>query len=217
MSDDPETARQIAALATGTRPLLVCDVDDVLLEFVRPFMAWLETQGMELRADSFRLVGNIRARSTGEVVAPDQVGTLLAGFFDAQADWQEPTADALDTLGALQDDIDIVLLTAMPHRHYGARMTALERHGIAYPLITTEMAKGPAVKALRGAPERPVAFIDDIPHNHVSVAQDVPDAGRVHLAAHAGLAALMPPLPDGVHKARDWPHAGELIAELLAL
>ena len=217
MSDDPETARQIAALATGTKPLLVCDVDDVLLEFVRPFMAWLNLQGMELRTDSFRLTGNIRALADGEAVPQETVDALLAGFFDAQADWQEPAPGALDTLGALDDAIDVVLLTAMQHRHYGARMTALERHGIAYPLITTEMAKGPAVKALRGDPGRRVAFIDDIPHNHVSVAHDVPDAGRIHLAAYEGLAAVMPPLPDGVRKARDWPHAGDLIAELLGL
>lgn len=217
MSDDPETARQIAALAMGTRPLLVCDVDDVLLEFVRPFMAWLETQGMELKTDSFKLTGNIRARGTGAVAPQEEVSALLAGFFDAQADWQQPAAGALDTLGALDETIDIVLLTAMPHRHYGARLTTLERHGIAYPLITTEMAKGPAVKALRGDPGRRVAFIDDIPHNHVSVAADVPDAGCIHLASHEGLAAVMPPLPDGVRKARDWPHAGDLIAELLGL
>ncbi len=36
MSDDPETARQIAELSRDTRPLLVLDVDEVLLEFVTP-------------------------------------------------------------------------------------------------------------------------------------------------------------------------------------
>ena len=110
MSDDPETARQIAALAMGTRPLLVCDVDDVLLEFVRPFMAWLETQGMELKTDSFKLTGNIRTRGTGAVAPQEEVSALLGGFFDAQADWQTPAAGALATLGALDHAVDIVLL-----------------------------------------------------------------------------------------------------------
>ncbi|GLS38789.1 hypothetical protein GCM10010869_43860 [Mesorhizobium tianshanense] len=34
MSDDPETARQIEELAADDRPLLVLDVDDVVLEFI---------------------------------------------------------------------------------------------------------------------------------------------------------------------------------------
>ncbi len=217
MSDDPETARQIAALARGDRPLVVCDVDDVLLEFVRPFRAWLGTQGMELRTESFRLTGNIRALETGDAAPQETVDALLSGFFDAQGEWQEPVADALETLGRLEMSADIVLLTAMPHRHYGARSALLERHGVAYPLVTTEMAKGPAVKALRGDESRRVAFIDDIGHNHVSVANCVPDAGCIHLTASHELAALLPPLPDGVQKARDWPHAGELLAEVLGL
>ena len=36
MSDDPETARQIEELSADDRPLLVLDVDDVVLEFIRP-------------------------------------------------------------------------------------------------------------------------------------------------------------------------------------
>ena len=42
MSDDPETARQIAELSRDARPLLVLDVDEVMLEFVRPFTGFLE-------------------------------------------------------------------------------------------------------------------------------------------------------------------------------
>lgn len=216
MSDDPETARQIAALACSSRPLMVCDVDEVLLEFVHPLTGWLETQGFELRTDSFRLTGNIRKRDTGQAAPQETVSALLDGFYQVQRQWQQPVDGALETLGTLQEQTDIVLLTAMPHRHLDARKALLADHDITYPLISTEMAKGPAVRALRGG-ARPVAFIDDLATNHLSVARDVPDAGRIHLMAHRELRAVMPPLPDGVHSARDWPHAGELLAELLGL
>lgn len=46
MSDDPETARQIEELASDDRPLLVLDVDDVVLEFIRPFPQFLERRGL---------------------------------------------------------------------------------------------------------------------------------------------------------------------------
>ena len=59
MSDDPETVRQIAELAFDDRPLLVLDVDDVVLEFIRPFPRYLATLGLELRLETFRLQGNV--------------------------------------------------------------------------------------------------------------------------------------------------------------
>ena len=46
MSDDPETARQIAELARDMRPLLVLDVDEVLLEFVNPFIGFLGSRAL---------------------------------------------------------------------------------------------------------------------------------------------------------------------------
>ena len=42
MSDDPETLRQIEELAADDRPLLVLDVDDVVLEFIRQFAPHLD-------------------------------------------------------------------------------------------------------------------------------------------------------------------------------
>jgi hypothetical protein len=41
MSEDPETARQIAELARDGRPLLVLRVDDALLAFIGPFPKFL--------------------------------------------------------------------------------------------------------------------------------------------------------------------------------
>lgn len=210
MSEDPETARQIAELALGDRPLAVVDVDEVVLEFVRPFQNWLATMDLELRTDSFRLNGNVRFRKTGVVVENERVSSLIDEFFGVQDDWQFPLDSAAATLERLAGEADIVLLTAMPHRYHGVRRNLLQRHGIPFPLLTTDTAKGPAVAALRGG-TRPVAFVDDIAYNHVSVAQHVSDAACIHLMAHQGLRSVMPPLPEGVAEARDWPHAADLI------
>ncbi len=50
----------LASLAASTRPLLVCDVDEVILEFLDPFHAYLESVEHRLHPDSFRLHGNVR-------------------------------------------------------------------------------------------------------------------------------------------------------------
>lgn len=217
MSDDPETARQIAELARDTRPLLVLDVDEVVLEFVRPFTAFLGAEGYDLRTDTFRLHGNVVTPETGEVASRETVSALLDGFFAAQENWQTPAEHAVDTIAGLAEKAEIVMLTAMPHRHRDARRRLLDRLGLPYPLLTTEAAKGPAISQLRGVTPRPVAFVDDIPHNLTSVRKSLPDAGLVHLMAHAGMRALLPPLDDDIHAAETWPDAGEAARRHLGL
>jgi hypothetical protein len=215
MSDDPETARQIAELASDTRPLLVLDVDDVLLDFIRPFPRYLEAMGYELKLDSFRLNGNIIELATGVPAEAERVAALIDAFFTAQKDWQTLTEGAADALAAFAGRVEIVLLTAMPHRHRDARRLHLDELGLDYPLLTTEMAKGPAIRALRGGSGRPVAFVDDQPRNLVSARDSVADAHLFHLMADNSLRALIPPPPADIVIVDDWREAQPRIAAAL--
>ena len=217
MSDDPETARQIEELAADDRPLLVLDVDDVVLEFIRPFPHFLKSRGFELTLASFRLTGNIAETASGRLVEQAEVTDLLGDFFDAQADWQSVTDGAEQALASLGDRAEIVLLTAMPHRHRAARRAHLDALGLPYPLLTTEMAKGPAVAKLRGSKGRPVAFVDDQPSNLVSARNSVADAHLFHLMADNSLRAFMPPVPDDIVSVEDWRDAAPKIANALGL
>lgn len=217
MSDDPETARQIAELAQDDRPLLVLDVDDVLLEFVRPFPRYLEANGFELKLASFRLNGNVFERATGRMAEPHELATLMDAFFHAQEDWQTMLEGAAEALASFHGHAEIVLLTAMPHRHRARRRAHLDALGLTYPLLTTEMAKGPAIASLRGEKMRPVAFVDDQPPNLVSARRFVPDAHLFHLMADNSLRALLPPPPEDVVIVQDWPEATPRIARALGI
>jgi hypothetical protein len=217
MSDDPETARQIEELAADDRPLLVLDVDDVVLEFIRPFPHFLKSRGFGLTLASFRLTGNIAETATGRLIEQPEVTALLGDFFDAQADWQTITEGAAETLAALGGQAEIILLTAMPHRHRAARRAHLDALGLNYPLLTTEMAKGPAIAKLRGGKGRAVVFIDDQPANLVSARDSVADAHLFHLMADNSLRAFLPPTPEGVISVDDWPEAAPKIATALGL
>ncbi|MEJ6784671.1 hypothetical protein [Aminobacter sp. Piv2-1] len=217
MSDDPETARQIAELARDSRPLLVLDVDEVLLEFTAPFMRFLEAQGCELLLRSFRLTGNIVDRRSGGELDQEAVRSLIDGFFHAQRDWQTATRGAREAVATLSAGAEIVMLTAMPHRHRDVRRLHLDALGFPYPLLTTETAKGPALKLLRGDSNRPVAFVDDIPHNLVSVREAVADAHLFNLMAFRDMRRLLPPLPEGIVVTDDWDEAAVKIATVLGL
>lgn len=217
MSDDPETARQIDELSRDTRPLLVCDIDEVILEFVRPFIGFLNAQQMHLKTDSFRLHGNVVERETGAVVETERVSALLDDFFASQEDWQTAVDGACECMHRLSAEAEIVMLTAMPHRHRDRRRNLLDRLSFPYPLLTTEAAKGPAIHRLRGKTDRPVVFVDDIPHNLVSVQKSVPDAGLIHLMAFSELVPLLLPLPAGITMADNWRDAEAAIASGLGL
>jgi len=217
VSEDPETVRQIAELSRDTRPLVVLDVDEVLLEFIRPFIGFLGSNGLKFDTTSFRLHGNISEAGSGAVVDNERVSGLIDGFFAVQADWQTAAEGAADAVASLAAGAEIVMLTAMPHKHRAARRAHLDALGFPYPLLTTEAAKGPAIRQLRGEHPRPVAFVDDIPHNLVSVRAAVADANLFHVMAHAEMRRLLPPLPDGIVVADDWRDAGPRIAAALGI
>lgn len=217
MSDDPETARQIAELARDTRPLLVLDVDDVILDFIRTFPRYVAARGLELKLDTFNLYGNVVDPQTGKPVADDHVDELIGAFFTAQADWQTVLAGAADAMLALAGKVEIVLLTAMPHRYRAARRAHLDALGLHYPLLTTEQPKGPALRQLRGPTGRPVAFVDDQPRNLASVRQSVPDAHLFHLMADNSVRHMLPAVPDGAIVVDDWAEAEPKIAAALGV
>lgn len=217
MSEDPETARQIAELARDTRPLLVLDVDEVLLEFMVPFMRFLDAQGLVFLAKSFRLTGNIVDQKTQVPLEQAAVSALLDGFFHAQREWQTAAMGAAEAVAELAGHAEVVMLTAMPHRHRDVRRLHLDELGFPYPLLTTEAAKGPALSQLRGESGRQVAFVDDIPHNLVSVRDAVVDAHLFNLMSYREMRLLLPPMPDGIVIADDWAEAAPKIAAALGL
>lgn len=198
-------------LRLSERPLIVCDIDEVVLEFISPFEAFLIHKGHELRATSFRLHGNVFNRTDGSETPDDDVSQMLEVFFETHDDWQTPVVEAANSLARLSAHADIVFLTAMPPRHRDVRRRLLSRHGFDYPMIATESPKGPAVSALHGERPHPVVFIDDIFINLQSVRKHVPQTLLVNLMANETFRALAPHPGDGVDIATDWAHAEALI------
>lgn len=217
MSDDPETMRQIEELSHDDRPLLVLDVDDVVLDFIEPFPRFLEAQGFELRFDSPRLHGNVFDLASGVAAEAEKVSALIDAFFHGQADWQTITEGAADAIAEIAQGAEIVLLTAMPHRHRETRRAYLDALGLPYPLLTTEMPKGPAILKLRGETGRPVAFVDDQPRNLISAGESVPDAHLFLLVKDSRLRELMAPPPEELIFVKSWREALPLIKGALGL
>ena len=201
----------VATLRRSTKPLVICDIDEVVMEYLDPFQAYLASVDHCLHADSFRLQGNIRHVTDGSVATDEMFQQFQEQFFSTQDRWQRPAHDAKHVLDSLGADADIIFLTAMPPRHETARRALLDMHGFDFPLVATEEAKGPVAAELVCGRHVPSVFIDDIARNLRSVREHVPDCLLINLMANDAFRALAPDPGEGVEKARDWTHAGEMI------
>ncbi|MBB6483452.1 hypothetical protein [Rhizobium lusitanum] len=193
------------------RPLIVCDVDDVVLHFFAPFLAFLDGEGSEFLPRSFRLTGNIVSKTSGTALEEKDVHRLIDSFFEAQEQWQTPLDLAVDTLGEVSKEADIVFLTAMPPQFWEQRRRLLDRLGLAYPLLASLQPKGPIVRSLHASRTLPVAFIDDMAHNLHSVSEHVPDCLLINLKPDSIVHRMAPAAPAGIPEANEWSQAAALL------
>ncbi len=190
----PEVLIQIQALPRSGKPLIICDVDEVVLHLIKPLETYLEERGLGFFNHSYRFTGNIGPLESREPLSADAVRRILQSFFDDVSAEQELVACADLALAKLAPDWDIVLLTNLPGGHNkGTRETHLARLGVPYPVVTNSGPKGGAAAALAAGRSAPVVFIDDSPNNHVSVHASLPSATQIQFIADARFRANVEP------------------------
>lgn len=189
------------------RPLIICDADEVLLQFIVGLENYLARQGFRLDLASFRIHGNVRHASTNEVAADDRVTQLIAEFFAAETLHLEPVAGASEALQNLSNRAQIVILSNLPASSRQARMENLTRHGMAYPVIAGSGPKGTIVQSIIKDVVAPIVFIDDLPPHHASVASVSPHVHRLHFVADPRLARLIGASRDAHARIDNWSDA----------
>lgn len=167
------------------RPLIICDVDEVVLGFVAGLEHWLEPQGWHLTRDSFALDGNIRRRD--DAVAPPQtVRELLAAFFSECSGELSPLPGAIAALDTLGKQSDIVFLSNLPATSAPQRRRNLDHLGLRCPLVVNKGPKGPMLARLTAKVVAPVMFVDDSPEHIASAIRKTPNIDTVHMVPDAG-------------------------------
>lgn len=195
----------------GDRPLAVFDVDDVVLQFIAPFEAYLTSLGLRLLPRSFRLHGNIVSTATEEALAEAEVTDTILRFFETQEEWQTPFAEAAGVLAALAKNADIVFLTAMPPRYTLQRRRLLDSFGLSYPMIATESPKGPVVERLHRGRPLPLSFVDDMVGNLQSVAEHAPESLLLHMVPDSDIHRHAPRAPESLARVCGWREARRLL------
>ena len=184
-----------------SRPLIISDCDEVLLYMVSPFRDWLsETQGVEFRMEGNDFATALRWQESGEILAPEEIWKKLGGFFDTEMHRQTPIPGAIESIAALREHADVVILTNLVDKRQEMRKAQLLEHGLDARVFTNQGPKGPALQAIleEYAPSKAI-FIDDLAQHHRSARETLGEVGANITTLHLCGEPLLAPHIDCAH------------------
>jgi hypothetical protein len=197
------------------RPLLITDCDEVLLHMVVPFAQWVdEAHHIHFDLESGDFVNALRHKATGIALGHEEIWPLLRGFFATEMHRQYPIDGALEALHDIAQMADIVVLTNLSDEEREGRIHQLRAVGVEFPVFTNQGGKGPLLRRIVDD-YRPSAtvFVDDLGHNHASVAEHAPDVWRLHMVGEPRLAPRIQPHPKAHARIDDWTQARQWIVD----
>lgn len=211
----PEVLSQLGGVTlTRGRPLIVSDVDEVLVRFLKGLEDYLHEQGLYYDWKLYDFDETIRRRADDALVGPEGVRAIYEGFVRDRLEHLEPVPGGAEALTALSARAQIVFLTNLPANAAAQRKRGLEKLGLRHPIVANIGGKGPAMRHLAGLVEAPTFFLDDLPSHHASVAVASPDTTRVHFVEDERLVKLMG-VADSHHRTDQWPVARAFIEDRL--
>jgi hypothetical protein len=191
------------------RPLLICDCDEVLLHMVVPFRDWLgEVHHIDFDLHNSDWAEALRHKHDGTRVERDAIWALLSGFFETEMHRQQPIKGSIAAINRIAKIADVVILTNLMDHHNEARTAQLRAAGIDVPVYTNQGGKGQALANIveRYAPSATV-FVDDLEHQHDSVADVTPDVWRLQFVGEAILSQRIKPAPSAHARIDQWDQA----------
>ncbi len=207
---------QIAALPRSSRPLVICDVDEVVLHLIKHLEQYLEANALTFLKHTYKFNGNIARKQDRIALSSDELRRHLERFFDEECHRQEVVPGAQSGLARIADSHEVILLTNLPGAHNKAvREELLAGFGISYPVLTNSGPKGGAVAALSAGRPAPVVFIDDSPANHASVHASLPSARQIQFIADERFRNSIDREPHIDLLTGDWTETADFVAAIV--
>lgn len=211
------TLVQIANLQLRSdRPLVICDVDEVVVHFTRDFEDFLEGRGLLLDTSRMLFSGNIRDQKSQEFLNAEEGEKVVVQFFAERTLDMQTIDGAVEALHSIEKSADVIMLTNLPHEAGDDRRANLAGHGLNFPVVTNSGPKGPAIQKIAAQIAAPVVFIDDSPGFITSAFHHAPDVHLIHFLHDERYARLVEPLDFVSLRTDTWqemhPHVLKLIA-----
>lgn len=211
------TLAQIANLQLrSNRPLVICDVDEVVVHFTREFEDFLGGMGLVLDTSRMLFSGNIRKQTSQEFLDAEEGEKVVGQFFAERTLEMQTIEGAVEALHSIGKSADVIMLTNLPHEAGDDRRANLAGHGLNFPVVTNSGPKGPAIQKIASQVTAPVVFIDDSPGFITSAFHHAPDVHLIHFLHDERYARLVAPLDFVSLRTDTWeemhPHVLKLIA-----
>jgi hypothetical protein len=210
------TRQQLSELSVpANRPLIICDVDDVVVHFLKGFDTYLSSHDHVLELKSFALGGNVFHRHTRAEMSSTRVSELVDDYFRDFTEHMETIDQSIESLVQLGEDASVVMLTNLPHHARDKRIRNLQKHGLPFPVITNQGPKGPAIRELASRTTAPSVFVDDSPNFIQSSYEVAPEVKIIHFLHDERLATIHTPFDFVAHTSRSWAETKPQIEALI--
>ncbi len=199
----------------SVRPLLISDCDEVLLHMVVPFRDWLdEAKHIHFDLESGDFVNALRHKHDGTLVEREEVWPMLKEFFVSEMYRQGAIDGAVEALVQLSKQADIVILTNLLDDRREARAAQLRAVGIDFPVYCNQGGKGePLAKIIAKYQPSVTVFVDDLGHQHGSVAEHAPSTWRLQMVGEPILAKHIKTNPVAHARIDKWTEAAAWISD----
>ena len=114
------------------KPILICDADEVIFDFMHSFLLFLEEKQLYFNWDSYALTGNI-IRKNNSVLGEDEVKKLINFFFKSCALNMNLVNGAKNSLNKISKEFNIIILSNIPFEYYELRKNALDKNNLSFP------------------------------------------------------------------------------------
>lgn len=172
------------------KPLIVCDADEVIFDFMYSFEKYLHAKNLYFNWKSYALEGNI-LNDKNEVLNRSQITDTINSFFMNKTESMSLVEGAVNSLQILSKKHKIIILSNIPFKFYEKRKVALKKCGINFPFFANTGPKGKAVKYLSDIHKGKIWFIDDSPYQIKSVKLEEKNVNTILFVGNSKLEALI--------------------------
>ncbi|NVK29910.1 MAG: hypothetical protein HWE20_02815 [Gammaproteobacteria bacterium] len=172
-----------------TKPIIACDVDEVICPTAQQFRNYLAKYGYQYRVTDPWFQNWVIQTPDGRQMTREEIDRELKRWFFEIAKDQTIYPESAPTLRKWQQHAEVIILTNLWETHAALRDEALTAQGITQPIAYWQGNKTPAL-ALIAKRHRAVAFVDDNVRHVNTVRETLPSIEVDHFIADPEIRAL---------------------------
>ncbi|RCL83483.1 MAG: hypothetical protein DBW65_01885 [Alphaproteobacteria bacterium] len=192
-------------------PLLICDADEVIFNFMDSFDEFLNVNNMYFSYETFKLNGNILQKKNNIPISSNEVPKIITNFFEHYTMKMPFIKNAKEVLKELSYRINIIILSNIPKASSLNRINYLKQNDMHYTFICNEGPKNIKCMELEKLTNKNIFFIDDLPSQIASVSNSCKNIITIHFLQNKKLIKIIPEVKDCNYKVNNWNDVKKII------